>query len=139
MHCNKCGNEVPDRSIYCNYCGHHIGQPVTPQGEDFIETCQIVYDQGRRNPFLYSYKGVYIWASAIEKNGPFNAGASPKYDIHPFETTDHLGPPFGWTKGSIRRATEAHRKLVTLLVKMGGYLCLIRVNIIGGGKILSVA
>jgi len=31
MYCNKCGNEIPDESIFCNKCGSKI---ITGANED---------------------------------------------------------------------------------------------------------
>lgn len=30
MFCNKCGNKIDDRSVFCSWCGAHIDNPAAP-------------------------------------------------------------------------------------------------------------
>ena len=45
MYCNKCGKQIPDDSVFCNYCGVKVeiqSEDVTPKTQDdaIISACK---------------------------------------------------------------------------------------------------
>lgn len=84
MHCNKCGKQIVDDSIFCNYCGVKIEQVVqddSPKSKDelIIEACKDCIKKHLKSPSTVNfdlieiqdrdnYGRVYLYAEVDAQN-----------------------------------------------------------------------
>lgn len=65
MYCNKCGKQIVDNSIFCNYCGVKIeqtNQNELPKSKDnlIIEACKDCIKQHLKSPSTVNFDKVEI-------------------------------------------------------------------------------
>ena len=65
MYCNKCGKQIVDNSIFCNYCGVKIeqtSQNELPKSKDnlIIEACKDCIKQHLKSPSTVNFDKVEI-------------------------------------------------------------------------------
>jgi zinc-ribbon domain len=111
MYCANCGKTIPDGAKFCAYCGKSINSSAQETTDQFSwEYCEIRWNY-KQKIFTISAQ---FWAEAIGKNGVYNAGESPKYDI-----TDYRPGGNALFKNENVKASTAFNTLVNQLISDG--------------------
>jgi phenylpyruvate tautomerase PptA (4-oxalocrotonate tautomerase family) len=91
MYCNKCGKQIADDSIFCNYCGIKIKSTIDNENKDIIiEACKDCIKKHLKSPSSVifetievkdkdNYGRIYLYAEVDAQN---SFGATLRNKLH---------------------------------------------------------